>query len=85
MAKIYSARPNMEHFNRKRNKKVVLLASTLTTQEKINKQVSCLIEKCDSVGSIEAKSITQDDAMSKMQTQASAAAKSLAGSICGLD
>ena len=53
MAKIYSARPNMEYFNQKRNKKVVRLASTLTTQEKLKKQVAYLVEKCDSVGSIE--------------------------------
>lgn len=54
MAKIYSARPNMEYFNKKqRNKKIVMLATAPTTQEKDNKLVSCLVEKCDSVDSIE--------------------------------
>ena len=45
-----------------------MLASSQTTLEKNKQQVSYLIEKCDSVDSIEAKSMMQDDGMSKMQT-----------------
>lgn len=38
MAKIYSARPNMEYFNkRQRNKKIVMLATAPIAQEKDNK------------------------------------------------